>query len=135
MPSVLFVASFLRYCLRELSVSHGAEVSHGFYFRFPFFLAIFLFRLLFSAGRCVSGSNQRLRSHLSSSSPSFRALISLDFPSRVIANLNVPCACFCLSLLSHFFHACWLVFSAYFPHLLSGGRDAMVFSSRYFAVS
>jgi hypothetical protein len=42
-PSVLFAASFLRYFLRELSVSHGAEVSHGFYFRFSFFLAIFCF--------------------------------------------------------------------------------------------
>jgi hypothetical protein len=65
-----------------------------FLFSILFLFSHFLFRLLFSAGSCVSGSNQRLRSHLSSSSPSFRALISLDFPSRVIANLNVPCACF-----------------------------------------
>jgi hypothetical protein len=106
-----------------------------FLFSILFLFRHFLFRLLFSAGSCVPGSNQRLRSHLSSSSPSFRALISLDFPSRVIANLNAPCVCFCLSLLSHFFHACWLVFSAYFPHSLSGGRDAMFFSSRYFSVS
>jgi hypothetical protein len=83
-----------------------------FLFSILFLSSHFLFRLLFSAGRCVSGSNQRLRSHLSSCSSSFRGLISLDFPSRVIANLNVSCAFFCLSLLPHFFHACWLVFRA-----------------------